>query len=456
MVSGPVAAAVHSTALDPAALDFAPDLLAIQERPPERLPRVIAWVVMALLALTLLWAALAKRDVIALAQGRLVPVSFTKVLQPADNGVITDILVKEGDTVRAGQVLLRLDARLSGADVRAMGQDVAMRRLSLAHIEAELVQQPAVAVADAPPALLRQVQAQFQARRRALNDALAHEAEAGQRAQSDLLAARQILQKLERSLPSYQQAAEAYRKLVGQGFVGELAAVERHRELAEREQDARAQAATVQGLESALQQSQRKAESIRSQYLSQLENERIETLSQLNRGTQELSKADVKAGLLELRAPTAGVVKDLVVTTRGAVVAAGATLLTLVPVGEVLQAEVLLSNEDVGFVAVGQPARIKVAAYPFPRYGMLDGKVSLISADSLDPRQTPAGQAPSLAYRATIELASSQLLSAATGERLKLGPGMLVMGEIHQGERSVLEYLLSPLRKAAQEAGRER
>ena len=448
--------AAHRRGADSSALDFAPDLLALQERPPERLPRAVALTVIALTLMTVAWAALARRDVIAVAPGRLVPVNFTKVLQPADNGVVTEILVKEGDVVKAGQVLLRLDARNSAADVQALSQDVALRRLTLAFIDGELNQRLPVAVAGAQGALRQQVQTQFLARRRAFDDAVAQESQALLRSQSELQAARQILRKLEQSLPSYRQSAEAYRKLVEQGFVGELAAVERQRDALEREQDLRAQAATVDGLSAAIAQAQHKVAALRSQYASQLENDRIEALSQLNRGRQELSKADVRAGLLELKAPTDGVVKDLAVTTRGAVVAAGSTLLTLVPVGETLQAEVMLGNEDVGFVAVGQAARIKVSAYPFARYGMLDGKVTLISADALDPKQTPAGQQPSLAYRATIDLATPELISLATGERLRLGAGMGVMGEIHQGERSVLEYLLSPVRKAAQEAGRER
>lgn len=116
----------------------------------------------------------------------------------------------------------------------------------------------------------------------------------------------------------------------------------------------------------------------------------------------------------------------------------------------------LLNNDDVGFVTVGQVAKIKVAAYPFQRHGMIDGNVLLIAADSADPRQTPAGQAPTLAYRAIVELAQPELVSVARGERLKLSAGMFVTAEIHQGSRTVLEYLLSPVRKVTQEAGRER
>ena len=129
----------------------------------------------------------------------------------------------------------------------------------------------------------------------------------------------------------------------------------------------------------------------------------------------------------------------------------------VVPSDEPLQAEVLLKNEDVGFVAIGQLVKVKVAAYPFQKYGMLDGKVNFVSADSADPKkQQQQGQPLSLTYRAIVRLEARTLKSVATGEALALNPGMFITAEIHQGERSVLEYLLSPIRKVVHEAARER
>lgn len=180
-------------------------------------------------------------------------------------------------------------------------------------------------------------------------------------------------------------------------------------------------------------------------------------MAQLNKSGQELEKSNVKAGQLDIRAPNSGVVKDMATTNRGAVVAAGALLMNIVPKEEPLQAEVLLKNEDVGFVAVGQAVKVKVAAYPFQKYGLLDGKVNLVSADSADPKlQQQQGLPPTLTYRAIVGLDATTLKSAATGERLTLNPGMLMTAEIHQGRRSVLEYLLSPVKKVGQEAARER
>lgn len=443
--------------LSPEALDFAPDLLAIQERPPARLPRTILVSVAALVGLLLLWATFSRLDIIASSEGRLVPLNFTKVVQPADAGVVADILVKDGDLVAEGQVLLRMDARLSLADTEALARDLALKRLTIRRIEAELSNGPMRPASDDPGELYAQVDGQFRARRQAFADAVAQETEALNKARADLQGAQQVLAKLTQTLPSYQQSAEAYRKLVQEGFVGELAANEKTREAAEKEQDLKAQAANVRSLNASISQSERRLAALRSQYRSQLENERIDTLAQLNRSRQELQKSSVKAGLLEIRAPSAGIVKDLATTTRGAVVAAGTLLMNIVPQDEPLQAEVLLKNEDVGFVTPGQAVKVKVAAYPFQKYGMLDGKVALVSADATDPKQQQQqGQPPTLTYRAIVEIPARQLVSAASGEKLKLSAGMWVTAEIHQGQRSVIEYLLSPVKKVAQEAGRER
>lgn len=461
MVDVAATAALRGAPLAPVlctdALDFAPDLLAIQERPPARLPRALILTVGLLVALLLAWAAYAQLDIIATAEGRLVPLTFTKVVQPAEGGVVTEILVKDGDLVKENQVLLRLDSRLSKADTVALGNDVALRKMTVRRIEAELADRPFLPGKDDSMQFYEQVFAQFNARRLAYLDAVAQERETLNRARAELIASEQVMAKLTQTLPSYRQSAEAYRNLVTSGFIGEVAAAEKTREFVEKEHDLKTQAANVRGLSAAIAQSERKILSIRSHYRSQLENERLDTVTQLNKSGQELAKSTVKAGQLEIRAPTDGVVKDLATTTRGAVVAAGTLLMNIVPGDEPLQAEVLLKNEDMGFVAVGQKVKVKVAAYQFQKYGLLDGRVAFISADSADPKQQQQqGQTLSLTYRAIVRLEERALKSVPTGEMLGLSPGMLITAEIHQGRRTVLEYLLSPVRKVGLEAARER
>ena len=152
-------------------------------------------------------------------------------------------------------------------------------------------------------------------------------------------------------------------------------------------------------------------------------------------------------------------VKDLLTHTMGTVVAPGSVLLTLVPAGEELQADVLVRNLDVGFVRTGLPAQVKVATYPFQKYGLVAGTVVHVSPDAAEPaagnRSGDEDAVPaSNGYRVRVALLRQSL--AFDGASLPLTAGMQVEAEIRLGERSVLEYLLAPVRKAWHEAGRER
>lgn len=171
----------------------------------------------------------------------------------------------------------------------------------------------------------------------------------------------------------------------------------------------------------------------------------------------ELHKQAYKSGLLELRATEAGTVKDMATYKPGMVVQPGASLLNIVPKDEPLLAEVAIRNEDMGFVGVGQRVKLKLQAYPFQKYGMLEGTVELVSADSLanDPQKAVAQVQSPQSYKALVRLAAQEL-KASSGEVPKLTAGMVAQAEIHQGRRTVLEYLLSPVQKVAQEAARER
>jgi hemolysin D len=437
--------------------DFAPDLLAIQEQPPARLPRTVGYVTGGLFMVLLAWAAFGQLDIVAAAEGRLVPRNYSRVVQPAEAGIVREVLVRDGETVRAGQVLMRMDATTATADLGTLQADAALKALSLRRIDAELRGAPLVLRPGDPPEVAAQVLAQYRARRQHYQDARAQEEATLARAQHDLAAARQQLAKLQATVPLYRQSAQSYEKLVKEGFVSELGANDKLRERIEKEQELKVQEANLQALAATVEQSRSKLAQIRSSYESQLRNEQVELQAQQQRTAGELRKQAYRSGLLELRAAEAGVVKDMVTYNPGTVVQPGAVLMNLVPVNEPLFAEVAIRNEDVGFVVPGQSAKVKLQAYPFQKYGMLEGQVQVVSADSLanDPQRAAAqGQSPQ-SYKAVVRL-DTQQLHAANGESLKLTAGMAVQAEIHQGQRTVLEYLLSPVQKVVKEAARER
>ena len=204
--------------LSPESLDFAPGLLAIQESPPARLPRTVLYTVVTLFAILLLWAVFGQLDVVASAEGKLVPQTYVKIVQPAEAGIVQEILVREGEAVKPGQVLMRMDASPTEADARAIHGDYQMKALQLRRIDSELAGQPLRATAADDPVLFAQVSQQQAARRQNHLDALSQEQANRDKTRHDLQAAEEVLHKLRDTVPSYRRSAAAYERLGKEGF----------------------------------------------------------------------------------------------------------------------------------------------------------------------------------------------------------------------------------------------
>ncbi len=262
-------------------------------------------------------------------------------------------------------------------------------------------------------------------------------------------------------LPHYRNQDKAFEKLAKDGFAGTIMASDKKRERIEKEEELKNQDFLIESTRSGVLQSEKKLAQIGSDYRRQLYAERNETQGAVDKLSQEIAKQTHKQELLELKAPQAAIVKDLATHSTGTVVQPGTVLLTLVPKEETLRAEVWVSNEDIGFVRKGQAVKIKLAAFPFQKYGMVEGTVEYVGADSADnntsnnPTQNDkAAKTQPLVYKALVALKAMRLEMG--GERFQLGAGMQASAEILLGRRTVMEYLLSPVRKAFHEAGRER
>jgi len=235
---------------------------------------------------------------------------------------------------------------------------------------------------------------------------------------------------------------------------------DKQREYLEKARDQRAQEETVASLAAAMAQAGKQLNQITSKYRSDLQNERVDAEGQLRKLQQDQLKQEHKTALLELKASQAGIVKDLATHTIGTVVSPGTVVLSLVPENEPLVAEVMVKNDDVGFVYAKQQVKVKLSAYPFEKYGMLDGEVVHVGPDASEGDSQAAKdpskdkQPPQLTYKALIALKAQTL--DAQGQNFKLVPGMQVVAEINQGRRTVMEYLLSPVQKTLHDSGRER
>lgn len=442
------------------ALEFAPGLLSIQESPPAKLPRALMYMVVALFAILLVWALFGKLDIVARAEGRLVPQTYVKIVQPADAGIVQEIVVHEGERVGAGQILMRMNSLDAHADEHTLQGQLALRSLQLRRIDAELGNAPLHQKEGDPVALFQEVASQYRERRQAYVDALGQAEQGYTKAQRDYDSGREILTKIRDVLPILKEQAASYAELGKDGYVPMAGVHDKQREYMEKSQDLRSQEAVVASLQAAVAQSRQQLKEISSRYRSDLQNERVEAQGQYQKLEQDLVKQEHRNALLELRAPQAGIVKDIATHTIGTVVSPGTVLLSIVPESEPLVAEVMVKNDDVGFVTLNQKVKVKLLAYPFEQYGMLDGQVSHIGPDSADAQGVVGKDSNSKepvsapAYKAIVVLGSQTLQSQ--NERLKLMPGMQIVAEINQGRRTVMDYLLSPVRKALHESGTER
>lgn len=442
---------------------FLPAALSLQETPVHPAPRRLAWLLMGLFLIALLWALIGQVDIVAVAPGRVVVSERTKLIQPLEPSVVKRILVRDGDRVSAGQLLVELDPTAAHADRGSVAEQAAKARRDMLRARTLLQAMGArpdgalPATAPAPPgAELRPLAAE---QRLALGQELAAEwsdlrarlarldAET-ERRRAELRVAQAAAARVEATLPLVRKREADYESLVGQGFMSTHATQDRKRERIDMERElatleARAAEVRWQVTEAEAARSALWAESLRA-----LRDREAEASTLLARLEQETTKAQQREELTRLRAPVAGTVQQLAVHTAGGVVTEAQPLMVIVPAAAEVVAEVTLENKDIGFVRPGQAAEIKLETFLYTRYGTVPAQVRLVSLDAVQDEQRGA------VYLATLDLAHTTL--EVDGQRLALSPGMNLTAEIKTGQRRVIDYLLSPIQRAAGESLRER
>lgn len=432
---------------------FLPAALELIERPVSPTGRMTAWLLLAGLAVLLLWLALGRIDIIATAQGRIVPAGQVKLVQSAGGGIVRRILVNEGQRVRKGQVLLLLDpvpAAAALAQTRtaldAAALDAARARVVLGGLDGRafaFVAPPGIAPGRAAvhARLARSTLAKLQAD---LGAAVSEE-QAGAAA---LREARVEAAKLVETIPLIREQLDANEALLAKGFVSKLRVIEMRRQYraALRDRDRAHEAAAEAGARLSVI-SARARESLaqaRAQLLDALA--RAEGEIAIRRAQLVRNRRDVAIG--RLVAPVDGIVTQLTVHTEGGVVQPARPIMTIVPHDGAMIAEVRLLNRDIGFVHAGQRAEVKLEAFPFTRYGTLPGRVVMIAGDATpDARLGPV-------YTARIALDRDKINIG--GRVAPILPGMAITADIRTGRRNFLSYLLSPIETARLESLRER
>jgi hemolysin D len=434
-------------------VDFLPAALEIIERPVSPTARYTAMILAAGVAIAILWLILGRLDIVVSAPGRLAPTDAVKVIQAADGGVVRAILVRESQPVRKGQVLVELDPTLSSADAAQAKKALETAELEAARSRAVLSSLDGKGLVFVPPPATPQsvIDVQTALARAELENiqgsSSMHYAEQ-QAASSAYSEAMLQAAKISETLPLVEQQIEANQKLLAKGYVSKLRLIEMNRQrlalIKDREiaqqtaRKARAQMASVSG------NSRQSDGAARAKLLQNLAQADAEV--RLRR--EELVKASRRSAFQRLVSPVDGTVAQLSLHTVGGTVDVGKPLMVIVPDKGQLVAEVKMLNKDVGFVRAGQDVAVKVAAFPFTRFGVVSGRVESISTDAIPDEKL------GLVYMARIAL--DRTWRTRDGDAISLIPGMEVTADIRTGRRSIASYLISPLQATASEAGRER
>ncbi|MEY4761894.1 MAG: hypothetical protein RLZZ200_1750 [Pseudomonadota bacterium] len=360
------------------------------------------------------WANWATIDQVSRAPGSVIPSDRVQIVQSADGGVVREILVRAGDKVTKGQLLVRLDRVKIAAAVEESSSKEAALRAQLARLDAELFDRPLVFPAELKdyPELTNNQSRLYEKRRAAL--------------QGELHAIENL----------YKLANEELKlnePLLKTGDVSRAEVLRLKRQVA----DLEGQMSTK-----------------RNRYLQELQTDMAKAQEELNSVSQTRRQRLDQLAYTDLTAPADGIVKNVRLTTLGAVLRAGDEMLQIVPTDDELIVEAKVKPADIGFIHPGQPAGVKFDAYDYSIYGRALGKVTYISPDTLS-EQGDRG-AEQTYYRVHVQVDVTPMRPRSKGEKIEIQPGMVATVEIKTSESTVMHYLLKPLVKTLGESLGER
>jgi hemolysin D len=459
------------------ARQFLPAALEILETPASPTGRAIGATIILFFAIAVAWAIFGHVDIIATAQGKIVPTGRTKTIQPLETGIVSAILVQDGDNVVAGQILIELDQTVTQAERKHVVQDLISSRLDVARLAMlrdsfesgalphDLVTPEGASNADTvrTRSSMRAQAAEQLAKLASLNRQIDQKL-----AESESITAN--IAKIDASMPLVEETASIRRKAMEIQYGNHIAYLDAQTKLVEQQNERLVQQRKLVEIAAARQALEQQIEQTKAAYEHQVLNDLSDAEKKVAELSQDLVKADQKTGEQILRSPIDGTVQQLAMHTVGGVVTPAQQLMTIVPTDSHLEAEAMISNRDIGFVSAGQQAEVKIDTFNFTRYGLLQGKVVSVSQDAivrdkssaktgdkkasgaLSDSSEPDGQ--ELLYSARISLDATQM--QIEDKMVNLAPGMAVTVEIKTGTRRLIEYLMSPLLRYSHESLRER
>ncbi len=413
---------------------------------------IMLWLTFLFFVIALIWANFATLDEVTRGMGKTIPSSHIQVVQNLEGGILSDILVKEGQLVEKGQVLLQLDAVRFASSYNETKLKYYELLATTARLTAEVNQKEMkmpVEVIKMAPNIAKNARQLLTSRQNNLNANKKILEEQIRQKEQDLIELKSKARKISRSYSLLQQELKMSEPLVAEGALSQVELLRLKRNANDLRGELTAARLSIPRLESSLDEAKNK--------LSELEIRfHTEALEELNLAKAELARTSETVLALEDRvtrtkvlSPVKGTIKQLKVTTIGGVVQPGMDLVEIVPLEDVLLVEAQVRPADIAFLRPGQKAMVKLTAYDFSIYGGLEAELQHISADTITNEED--GESYYI-----IRLSTNKNFLEKNGEKLRIISGMTAEVDILTGKKSVLDYLLKPILKAKNRALRER
>lgn len=408
-----------------------------------------------LFVLSFAWSALCDLDIVSEAGGEVIPQTKVKKIQHLEGGIVREILVREGDTVKQDQPLVVLDGAAAEATTEELDVRLVSLQIEALRLEAESkgLDKPVFPqeLEERHRDLVDQARNHFDARQKRLQTDLATMAERVRQREQDIRETSARLENLRRNLPHVIRQVQRSEELIRERLVKEDELIGRIKERNNTESAIQENQAALSRASAALAAAKEELSHAQNTYKEDVENELKKVRRELGELTQRMRKFRDSQNRTVLRAPEAGVVKSVNVMSEGEVVMPGMTVAEIVPVGDKLVIEAHLSIQDIGYVRPGQLAVVKLASRDARRFGNIEGKVLHVSPDAVT-QTTPAGV--NTYYKVLVETETDHF--SRKSNRYDLFPGMRVIVGIHIGKRSVLGYFLDPFLDAMSGSMHER
>lgn len=429
-------------------------MLAREDRPPFFASAAVL-IIGALFAAFAAWASFAVVDEIARGEGKVIPASKTQIIQASEAGVVQEIAVKIGQTVRKNDLIIRLDNAVSTSSLgeqQAKARTLKVRIARLKQEQAGKISEPLVCpeeIQAIAPEICENEQKLLVARRDNFENKLSVLKSRLDQRQKEFDEAAANIQRITENLAVSDKEAELVLSMVKRNLMAKTEEIRIDREQTELRGQLNLANETIKRTEGAIIEARLQVEEFGLQLQQEALDELTQALAELSVVDETIRGATDRVARTDIRSPVDGIVNTLDVNTLGAFVQPGAVVAGIVPTSETLLVEARVSPRDVAFIRPGQKALIKVSAYDFSIFGGLDGVVETITADSLVDQNTgePYYQVRVTTDRSTLE---------KDGKTYSIIPGMISTVEIVTGSKTILSYLLKPINKARDEALRER